>query len=44
MIDKIILFSINNKFLIGLLTLALIVVGVWSMTRVPLDAVPRHYQ
>ena len=40
MIDKIILFSINNKFLIGLLTLALIVVGVWSMTRVPLDAVP----
>ena len=40
MIDKIILFSINNKFLIGLLTLALIVGGIWSMTRVPLDAVP----
>ena len=40
MIDKIISFSINNKFLIGLLTLALIIGGIWSMTQVPLDAVP----
>ena len=40
MINQIILFSIKNKFIIGLLTLALIVVGIWSVGKVPLDAVP----
>lgn len=40
MLNRLILFSIRNKFLIGLFTVALIVAGVWSMTRVPLDAVP----
>ncbi len=40
MINKIIDFSINNKFIIGLLTLSLIIGGVWSMTQVPIDAVP----
>lgn len=40
MINQIISFSIKNKFIIGLLTIALIVVGIWSMTKVPLDAVP----
>ncbi|MBG49699.1 MAG: CusA/CzcA family heavy metal efflux RND transporter [Pseudozobellia sp.] len=40
MINKIIDFSINNKFIIGLLTLALIGGGLWSMTKVPIDAVP----
>ncbi|QLE02855.1 CusA/CzcA family heavy metal efflux RND transporter [Galbibacter sp. BG1] len=40
MINKIIDFSINNKFIVGLLTLALIVAGVYSMTQVPIDAVP----
>ncbi|RPH73382.1 efflux RND transporter permease subunit, partial [bacterium] len=40
MIDRIILFSIKNKAFIGLLTLALIIGGIYSMTRVPLDAVP----
>jgi heavy metal efflux system protein len=40
MINRIIDFSINNKFIIGLLTLALIGAGVYSMTRVPIDAVP----
>lgn len=40
MINRIIDFSINNKFIIGLLTLALIGAGVWSMTQVPIDAVP----
>ena len=40
MINQIILFSINNKFIIGLLTLALIAVGIWSVGKVPLDAVP----
>ena len=40
MINKIIDFSINNKFIIGLLTLAIIAAGIWSMTKVPIDAVP----
>lgn len=40
MINRIIDFSINNKFIIGLLTLALIVAGIYSMTQVPIDAVP----
>jgi cobalt-zinc-cadmium resistance protein CzcA len=40
MINKIIDFSINNKFMIGLLTLTIIGVGIWSMTKVPIDAVP----
>jgi cobalt-zinc-cadmium resistance protein CzcA len=40
MINKIIDFSINNKFIIGLFTLALIGAGIWSITQVPIDAVP----
>lgn len=40
MIDQIIAFSVRNKLIIGLLTLALIGGGVWSMTQVPIDAVP----
>jgi len=40
MINRIIDFSINNKFIIGLLTLALVGAGLWSMTQVPIDAVP----
>ena len=40
MINKIIDFSINNKFIIGLLTLSIIGAGIWSMTKVPIDAVP----
>ena len=40
MIDKIIAFSVRNKFIIGLLTLVLIGAGIWSMTKVPIDAVP----
>lgn len=40
MINNIISFSIKNKILIGLLTIGLIVGGLWSMTKVPLDAVP----
>jgi len=40
MINRIIDFSINNKFIIGLLTLALIAAGIYSMTKVPIDAVP----
>ncbi|XOV65842.1 MAG: CusA/CzcA family heavy metal efflux RND transporter [Fluviicola sp.] len=40
MINKIISFSINNKLIIGLLTIALIAGGIWSAKQVPLDAVP----
>ena len=40
MINKIILFSIKNKALIWLMTLGLIVGGIYSMIRVPIDAVP----
>ena len=40
MLDKIIDFSINNKFIIGLMTVVLIGTGIWSMTRVPIDAQP----
>ena len=40
MINQIILFSIKNKLIIGLFTIAIVVVGLWSVTKVPLDAVP----
>ena len=40
MIDKIISFSIKNKILIGVLTLALVGWGTYSLTRLPIDAVP----
>ena len=40
MLTKIIEFSIKHKLLIGLMTLALIVWGVWSAQRLPVDAVP----
>ncbi|MEI2750755.1 MAG: CusA/CzcA family heavy metal efflux RND transporter [Ferruginibacter sp.] len=40
MLNKIIHFSIKNKLLIGLMTLALIFWGVWSAAKLPLDAVP----
>ena len=40
MLDKIILFSIKNKLFVGFMTLMLIFWGVWSATRLPIDAVP----
>jgi cobalt-zinc-cadmium resistance protein CzcA len=40
MINNIIDFSINNKFIIGLLTLTILGAGIWSMTKVRIDAVP----
>ncbi len=40
MLNKIIHFSIKHKLIIGLMTLALIVWGVWSAAKLPLDAVP----
>jgi len=40
MLDKIIHFSIHNKFIIGLFTLALIIVGSYSVYNLPIDALP----
>jgi cobalt-zinc-cadmium resistance protein CzcA len=40
MIHRIITFSVRNKFIIGLLTLAMVAAGIWSLTKVPIDAVP----
>jgi len=40
MINNIIIFSIKNKALIAFLTFGLIIGGFYSMTKVPLDAVP----
>ena len=40
MLDKIIHFSINNKFIIGLFTVALIIVGGYSAYTLPIDALP----
>lgn len=40
MLQAIIRFSIRNKFIVGLFTVALIVSGVFSLTKLPIDAVP----
>ena len=40
MLNKIIHFSIKNKLIIGLFTLALIGWGAYSLTNLPIDAVP----
>jgi cobalt-zinc-cadmium resistance protein CzcA len=40
MIDKIIRFSINNKFIIGLFVLTLIGTGIYSMLTIKLGSVP----
>jgi len=40
MLNKIIGFSIRNKLIIGLFTLALSGLGIYELTRLPIDAVP----
>ena len=40
MLDSIIKFSIKNKIVIGIMTLLLIIWGIWSATKLPIDAVP----
>lgn len=40
MLDNIIKFSITNKLVIGVMTLLLIIWGVWSATKLSIDAVP----
>jgi cobalt-zinc-cadmium resistance protein CzcA len=40
MLDNILHFSIRNKLLVGLFTTLLVLVGSWSLMRLPIDAVP----
>ncbi|HEY5139120.1 MAG TPA: efflux RND transporter permease subunit, partial [Methylococcales bacterium] len=40
MINKIIAFSIKNKSVIGFFTIALVTWGIYSLTKLPIDAVP----
>lgn len=40
MLDSIIRFSIKNKLIVGILTLALVAWGGYSLTHLPIDAVP----
>jgi heavy metal efflux system protein len=40
MIERIIQFSIKNKIIIGLFTLALVAWGTYSLVHLPIDAVP----
>ena len=40
MLDNIIHFSIKNKLIVGLFTLGLLVLGLYSATQLPIDAVP----
>lgn len=40
MLNRIIHFSIQNKLIVGLFTIALVIWGIWSALRIPIDAVP----
>lgn len=40
MIDKLIAYSVRNKFIIGILVLALVGWGTYAATQLPVDAVP----
>jgi heavy metal efflux system protein len=40
MLDSIIKFSIKNKLIIAILTMSMVVWGVWSSTKLPIDALP----
>lgn len=40
MLTQIIRFSIHNKFMVGLGTLAMVIAGIYSFTRLPIDAIP----
>lgn len=40
MLDRIIHFSIHNKLVVAILTLAMAVWGIYSLTQLPIDAVP----
>ncbi|MBP6730633.1 MAG: efflux RND transporter permease subunit, partial [Chitinophagales bacterium] len=40
MLNRIIAFSVNNKLIVGLFIIALILYGSYQVTKLPIDAVP----
>ena len=40
MLNKIIHFRIKNKLIVAVFTIALLVWGLWSATKLPVDALP----
>ena len=40
MLNKIIGFSIRNKLIVGIAVLALVLVGIYNLKKLPIDAVP----
>ncbi len=40
MLDQVIAYSIRNKFVVGLATLALVLWGIFALSRLPIDALP----
>src|SRR5690606_27081673 len=38
--DKIIKFSIKNKIVIAIMTFVLIIAGIWSAVKLPIDVIP----
>jgi len=40
MLDKIIAFSVKNKLIIAMMTLALVIIGIWSAYKLPIDVIP----
>ncbi|GJM27843.1 MAG: acriflavine resistance protein B [Cyclobacteriaceae bacterium] len=40
MIQRIITFSIQNRLVVAVFTLAILIAGIWSIGKVPIDAVP----
>src|SRR5690606_40341759 len=40
MLQKIIRFSVRNKLIVGLFTIALVIWGVFELRKLPLDALP----
>ena len=40
MFQQLITYSIRNKLVVGVATIALVVWGVWSLANLPFDATP----
>ena len=40
MLDRVMEWSVRNKFIIGLLTVAAVFGGIWAVSRTPLEALP----
>ena len=39
-INRLVAWSLKQPFLIGLMTVLLVAVGIWSFSRLPVDAYP----